>query len=274
MATANRNSKFRNRILAGLPVADRKRIAKRLELVPLELKQVLFDVDTPIKYVYFLERGVASIVSVMSDGVAVEAATIGNEGLVGLPLFHGVDRIAAQAFIQIPGDAYRMTSSDFREELKRRESALPVRLGRYTEALFALVAQSAGCNRVHPIRQRCARWLLLTHDRVDSDEFALSQRFLSQMLGVRRAGVTKAAGELHRARLIRYRAGRVTVLNRQGLERASCECYAIISQEFARLIDGRPRKDPLSRVRTSSSGKSVLEAPRQRRSPRAPEAKQ
>ena len=255
------NVRPRNRILASLPHAEYARVAPRLERVVLELRQLLFDVDRPIEHVYFPENSVGSVVNVMTDGSAVETATIGNEGMVGLPVFHGVDRTTAQAFCQIPGEALRMEARAFKAELQHTRGALTAILGRYTEALFTQVAQSSACNRLHPMRQRCARWLLMTHDRVGGDTFPITHRFLSQMLGVRRATVTRAAGSLQKAGLIDYRMGTTRVIDRAGLEAASCECYAIIRREFDRLLERRDAPSPLADTRTSERGKSVTKGP-------------
>src|SRR3954468_12229379 len=265
-AREHANARVRNWILGALPSVEYRRLAPRLERVPLELRQLLFDHDEPIEHVYFCESAVVSVVSIMTDGTAVETATVGNEGMVGLPVFHGVDRTAAQAFCQIPGDALRMTTAAFRAELQHH-GALETLLGRYAEAMFIQVAQSSACNRVHPMRERCARWLLATHDRVGRDEFPLTHRFLAQMLGVRRATVTQAAGSFHAAGLIEYRMGTLRILDRRGLESASCECYAIIRRAFGHLRGGRVPASPLAGVPTSKSGKSVAKSPRKGRSP-------
>lgn len=250
----------RNIILRTIPEAEFERLSLGLERICLESSQVLYEPNVPIEFVYFVETGVASIVSVMSDGSAVETATVGYEGMVGLPLFHGVDRTAAQCFCQVPGESWRMPAGDFQAEL-RRNAALMTILGRYTQALFTQVAQSSACNRVHTMRARCARWLLQTHDRVDTDTFQLTQRFLAQMLGVRRATVTEAAGSLQDAKLIEYKMGTIRVLDRQGLEAAACECYFIIRRESERLLEGRESTNPLERVQTSAHGQSQLTEP-------------
>ncbi|HVE78888.1 MAG TPA: Crp/Fnr family transcriptional regulator [Gemmatimonadaceae bacterium] len=247
----------RNRILAALPADEYARLAPRLELVPLELRHLVFDVDQPIEHVYFPEAGVVSIVSVMADGTAAETATVGYEGMVGLPVFLGTDRTASQAFCQVRGEAYRLTTPAFLQAVGESATLRAV-LGRYAQALFTLVAQSSACNRLHPMRQRCARWLLMTHDRVGTATFALTQQFLSQMLGVRRATVTEAAGELQAAGLIEYAYGKITVRDRPGLERAACECYAITQREFARLLEGRSLPGPLTGVRLSEGGLSAV----------------
>ncbi|HVE80140.1 MAG TPA: Crp/Fnr family transcriptional regulator [Gemmatimonadaceae bacterium] len=246
----------RNRILAALPGDEYARLAPGLELVPLELRRLVFDVDQPIEHVYFPEAGVISIVSVMADGTAAETATVGYEGMAGLPVFLGTDRTASQAFCQVRGEAYRLTTPVFLQAVGESATLRAV-LGRYAQALFTLVAQSSACNRLHPMRQRCARWLLMTHDRVGTETFALTQQFLSQMLGVRRATVTEAAGELQAAGLIEYAYGKITVRDRARLERATCECYEIVRQEFARLLEERPARSPLRDVPTSENGFST-----------------
>jgi len=249
----------RNRILAALPAGELERLGPELELVELEVRQVLIDPNKVIGDVYFLEEGVVSILGVMEDGSAVETATVGHEGMVGLPVFLGAMSMAAQAFAQVPGRAYRMPAAALREEV-RRGGALSGLLGRYTQALFTLLSQSSACNRMHAVEQRCARWLLLTHDRVGSDTFELTHLFLSQMLGVRRATVTEVAGELQRRGLIEYTRGKITIVDRPGLERAACECYGVIASEFARLLEDRHSASPLDGVETSEDGMSTLGA--------------
>jgi CRP-like cAMP-binding protein len=246
----------RNRILAALPEAEYTRLEPELERVPLELRQLVYDVDTPISHVYFPEAGIVSVVGLMADGAAVETATVGNEGMIGLPIFLGTDRTTMQAFCQVRGWALRMEASAFRAALGEG-GELPRILGRYTQALFTLVAQSSACNRLHAMRQRCARWLLLTRDRVESDTFELTHQFLSQMLGVRRATVTEAAGALQADGLIEYAYGKVTVRDRARLEAAACECYLIIRREFARLLEGRTIPSPLDGARVSEGGVST-----------------
>jgi CRP-like cAMP-binding protein len=246
----------RNRILRSLPESELARLAPALERVCMASRELAFDVDVPISHVYFPEDCVISIVGVMTDGSAVETATVGWEGMVGLPVFLGVESTPAQAFCQIPGEALRLDTGTLQREVARG-GELSATLSRYTQAHFTQVAQASACNRVHTMRQRCARWLLQTHDRVTSDEFPLTQRFLSQMLGVRRATVTEAAQSLQHAGLIAYIHGRITIRDRRGLERAACECYTIIQREFERLLEGRNPPSPLAGVRTSERGHSI-----------------
>ena len=251
---------LRNLILAGLSARQRERIIEAAERVPFKKKMVLFDVDRPIQYVYFPEDGVASLVNIFSDGSAVESATVGYEGMVGLPVFLGATSMSAQAFVQVQGFAHRLRIEDFKAELDAAPELRAV-LNRYTQALMTLLAQTSACNRRHAIEERCARWLLMTHDRVASDYFSLTQEFLAMMLGVRRATVTVAAGTLHKAGFIDYDRGTIQILDRSGLERASCECYAIVRNEFARLNLGPSIANPLEDVRSSAGGETTLAEP-------------
>jgi len=247
----------RNRILLSLRHAERDRLMADLELVGLDIREIVYDVDTRIDHVYFVETGVLSIVGVTADGSSVETATVGREGMLGLPVFLDSDRSSTQAFCQVAGESLRMTADAFRRAAAA-SGDLRLMLHRYTQALFTQVAQTSACNRLHPVRQRCARWLLQTHDRMDTPEFPLTHDFLSQMLGVRRASVTEVAGVLQREGLIEYAHGRITIKNRRGLERTSCECYAIVQAEFDRLLDGRKTASPLDGIKASKDGKSVL----------------
>lgn len=226
----------RNRLLAAIPVEDYDRLSPHLEFVSLGIKDVIYEPEKPIRNVYFPLDGVCSILSVDAEGRAVEVATVGNEGMVGLPVFLGATSSPGLAFSQIPGQALRMDAASFRE-LVTPGTPLHSRLQRYTEALFNMVAQGSACNRLHTIRQRCARWLLMSHDRVGRDEFELTQEFLSDMLGVRRASVSEVAGELQSDGFITYTRGVITILDRAGLERTSCSCYQIIKREFDRVLD-------------------------------------
>ena len=225
-----------NRILGGLPAREFRRVESSLTPVALELKDPLLDSGKRIGTVYFPETAVVSLLTSMDDGSMIEIATIGNEGLVGVPVFLGAESMGARDFyqVQVPGRAQAMDIEAFVETTGRD----PFRglIQRYAQALFSQVTQQVACNGLHSVEERCSRWLLLTHDRVRSDEFPLTQEFLAQMLGVRRASVSVAAGILQKAGFIRYSRGRVTVLDRGGLEHASCECYGIIRAEFDRLL--------------------------------------
>jgi CRP-like cAMP-binding protein len=226
-----------NRLLSSLPRADYERILPDLKAVPLKFRISLHEPGDKMPYVYFPNTGVISMLTVMEDGAAVEIATIGNEGMADLFVFLGLEESDSRLLIQVPGSAMRMESARFRRHIEELPS-LRALLDYYAVALFALVAQSAACNRMHPMVERCARWLLMTHDRVDAPAFPMTHDFLSEMLGVRRPSVSVAAAALRDAGLITYRRGKVTVLDRSGLEAASCECYRLIRERFDRLPGG------------------------------------
>ena len=227
-----------NRLLDLLPPEDYARLRPNLHPIALAYRQSLYRARKPVGFVYFIETGVGSLVNTMANGEAAEVGTIGNEGVVGLPVLMGDNRAPTAVYVQVPGVGLRMKATLFEKELARSASMRAVML-HYAHAFFNQVAQSAACNRFHTIQQRCCRWLLMTHDRMDSDEFLLTQEFLAMMLGVQRTGVTAAAGGLQRAGLIRYKRGIVTMIDRRGLERRSCECYRISKAEFDRLLGGR-----------------------------------
>lgn len=228
-------SSLGNKLLAAIPREEYERLLPFMESVALDYKQFLYEANTPLPYVYFLSGGVVLLLAIMDDGASVDVATIGNEGIVGLPIFLGVEKTAGNAIVQIAGNALRMPSAIFSRKVPPR-TPLHNLLQRYTQALMLSMAQTAACNRLRPIEERCSRWLLMTHDCVREDEFTLTQEFLAQMLGVRRATVTVAAGMLQKAGLIRYSRGQITILDRLGLEASSCECYRIIRTEFDRLL--------------------------------------
>ncbi|HEU4411303.1 MAG TPA: Crp/Fnr family transcriptional regulator [Polyangiaceae bacterium] len=225
----------RNRLLRALPRADYQRLGPHLRALSLTFKQSLFEPLKPIPYVYFIESAVISLVTKLDNGEVIEVATIGNEGLAGLPVFLGAVSSPGWAFAQIPGEALRVKAAVFRDEVGQG-GGLQGLLKRYTQALFNQIAQSAACNRAHGLEQRCARWLLMTLDRVGAPEFSLTHEFMSQMLGVRRATVTLAAGALQSAGYIEYRRGRVKVVDRARLEARACGCYRVIRDEYERLV--------------------------------------
>jgi CRP-like cAMP-binding protein len=227
-----------NRLLGLLPPRDYARLRPHLLPIPLEYRQSLYRARKPIGFVYFIETGVGSLVNTMANGEAAEVGTIGNEGIVGLPLLLGDDRAPTSVYVQVPGTGLRMKAALFEKELARSASMRAV-MHHYAHAFFNQVAQSAACNQFHSLEQRCCRWLLMTHDRMQSDEFLLTQEFLAMMLGVQRTGVSAAAGALQRAGFIRYKRGNVTIINRRGLERRACECYGVSKREFDRLLGGR-----------------------------------
>ena len=248
--------RYRNKILSGLPANELERITPHLERVPLVRRMVAYDPLQPISHVYFVETGVISVVSIMRDRTAIETATVGCEGIIGLPVYMGVDAVPEQAFVQVPGEGLRLPSGQFRA-IAQQMPVLQQLLDRYSVCLFTLAAQCSGCNRAHTMEQRCARWLLMVHDRVPGDEFELTQDFLSQMLGVRRATVSETASQLQEAGLISYSRGRVVVVDRAGLEHVACECYGIIRSTFARILEDRDVPNVLDTMSLSEEGTST-----------------
>ena len=226
---------YRNRLLRLLPRSDFDALHPHLEAITLEYRQPLFEANRPLRSVYFPVTGVASLVNTMADGSAAEVGTIGNEGIVGLPIILGDELTPMSAYVQVPGSGLHLRAEILRSALQRSAGMRTVIL-HYTHAFFNQVAQSAACNHFHSLEQRCCRWLLMTHDRVQSDRFLLTQEFLGMMLGVQRTGVNLAARKLKLDGLIDYRRGKVTILNRRELERHSCECYAVSKREFDRLL--------------------------------------
>ena len=224
-----------NRLLGLLTNADYERLRPHLQAVPLEYRKSLYEADKSIEFVWFIETGVGSLVNTMANGDAAEVGTIGNEGIVGLPVLFGDRQASTSVYIQVPGVGLRMSATAFERELAQSVSMRKVML-QYAHAFFNQVAQSAACNQYHSLRQRCCRWLLMTHDRMTSDQFLLTQEFLAMMLGVQRSGVSAAAGALQRTGIIRYNRGNVTIVDRASLERQSCECYGIAKKEFDRLF--------------------------------------
>ncbi|HEY8601477.1 MAG TPA: Crp/Fnr family transcriptional regulator [Thermomicrobiales bacterium] len=222
-----------NRLLAALPPEEYDRIAPHCTIVHLKSSAPIYDMNARIEQVYFPLSGMISVVALMADGNMVEAGTIGREGMTGLPIFYGDDHSPLLTFAQVPGDHARLPIAVFREALVPGTTLY--RLTQlFAQSYFVLTAQSAGCNRLHPNEERCARWLLLTQDRVGAATFSLSHEFLGMMLGTRRASVTLAMSTLQRAGLITYRRGVVTITDHPGLEAATCECYGIITARYAR----------------------------------------
>lgn len=225
-----------NRLLGLLTPEDYGCLRPHLERIALGYRQSLYRANKPISFVYFIESGVGSLVNTMTNDDAAEVGTIGNEGIVGLPLLFGDRSAPTGVYVQVPGTGLRMKAAIFRRELERSASMRAVML-LYAHAFFNQVAQSAACNQFHSLEQRCCRWLLMTHDRMQSNEFLLTQEFLAMMLGVQRTGVTAAAGALQRSGLIKYSRGHVKIIDRPGLTRRACECYNISKREFDRLLD-------------------------------------
>ncbi len=225
----------RNRLLNLLSAEDYARLRQHLQPVEFKYKLSLYEADRQIEFVYFIETGVASLVNTMKNGDAAEVGTIGNEGMVGLPVILGDSQAPTSVYMQVAGHGLKMKAKTFWEEMQR-SSSLHMAMLHYAHAFFNQVAQSAACNTFHVLEQRCSRWLLMTHDRMQSDEFPLTQEFLAMMLGVQRPGVTLAARALQRAGLIRYTRGNVIILDHAGLMKRSCECYAVSKREFDRLL--------------------------------------
>jgi CRP-like cAMP-binding protein len=213
-----------NRMLAALSRRELDQLAGDLEFVALEWRHCAYEPHRKIRHTYFPIHGVMSIVTVMSDGTELEAATVGNEGCLGIAVSLGCSKTAMKAFCQVPGVAARIRVGAFQRELRRGGKLADV-VGRCTEALICQLARTAACNSVHDIEQRCARWLLQTHDRMGTSPFPLTQKLLGAMLGVRRAGVNEACSRLRQAGLITYTRELIAILDRKGLERASCDCY-------------------------------------------------
>jgi CRP-like cAMP-binding protein len=224
-----------NRLLSILPAHELAELEPALEHVQLAFQQVLHEWEQPVSHLWFPCRGVGSIVSTMADGSSVEVATVGREGMVGLSAVLGARHLAQRVFVQVPGDSFRLPVERY-AELQAKLPVLGRVLLRYAAALVTQIAQGSACNRLHEIEARCARWLLMTHDRVDGDSFRMTHEFLAQMLGVTRPSVTIAAGFLQRAGMIHYSRGEVSILDRARLEEASCECYGVITGEFRRLL--------------------------------------
>jgi CRP-like cAMP-binding protein len=226
-----------NRLLDSLPPAQKAELAPHLEHVRLELKELLFEAGKRIDSVYFPITAVASLLNLVEDTFGVEIATIGNEGLVGLSLSWGIDTFNPREFVQcqVPGDALVMDAETFASKVAAG-GELTWLVHRYTQAFVTQIGQQVACNGLHSIEERCARWMLLTHDRVGSDEFPLTQEFLAQMLGVRRPSVTVVAGILQQAGFIRFHRGRFTITDRRGLENSACDCYRVLREVFDRLV--------------------------------------
>ena len=224
-----------NELLRALPAEVWKRLKPQLELVPLPLGDVLYESGGKMKHVYFPTTAIVSLLYVMEDGRSAEIAVVGLEGVVGVSLFMGGESTSSRALVQSAGFAYRLTAAILKDEFKRAGPMMHVLL-RYTQALITQMAQTAVCNRHHTVDQQLCRWLLLSLDRLAVNELKMTQELIANMLGVRREGVTEAAGKLQEAGLIEYSRGTITVLDRLGLEKRSCECYEVVKKEFERLL--------------------------------------
>jgi CRP-like cAMP-binding protein len=229
------HSPQQNNLLAALPAAELELLAVHLELVPMRLGDMLYGPDEQLRHAYFPTTSIVSLHYVMESGASAETAGVGNEGVVGVSLFMGGDTTPSSAVVQTAGNAYRLPRQILKEEFNRG-AALQGLLLRYTQALITQMAQTAVCNRHHSVEQQLCRWLLLTLDRLSGNELIMTQELVANMLGVRRVGVTEAAGNLQRAGYISYRRGHIAVLDRSGLEQHTCECYAVVKKELSRLL--------------------------------------
>lgn len=228
----------RNAILGSLPAADLEQLHPALDVVDAELRRTVYEAGGPIEEVFFPLSAVFSLVAVAEERVTVEVATVGREGMVGLPLFLGAASSPHPAFCQVSGKAARMTADDLRKALASNGGSLHQALRRFTQATMVQIAQNVVCNSSHVTDARAARWLLMTLDRVGAPEFSLTQEFLAQMLGVSRTTVTDVAGKLQSDGLIRYSRGVMRINDRDGLERRSCPCYAVVKAEFESAMRG------------------------------------
>jgi CRP-like cAMP-binding protein len=233
------HSPEQNRLLAALPAREFGRLAPQLELVSMPLGQALYESGGHLQHVYFPTTSIVSLLYVMEDGASAEIAVVGNEGILGISLFMGGETTPSRAVVQSAGHGYRLKAQLLKQEFQRAGPVMDLLL-RYTQALITQMAQTAVCNRHHSVEQQLCRWLLLSLDRLSTFELTMTQELIANMLGVRREGVTEAAGKLQHAGIIRYSRGRITVLDRKRLEQNVCECYAVVKKEFERLLSDLP----------------------------------
>jgi CRP-like cAMP-binding protein len=226
---------LQNHLLAALPVAERERLFPQLQPVEMPLGKVLYESGDVLRHVYFPTNSIVSLLYVLADGASAEISVVGNEGLIGIALFMGGETTPSRAIVQSAGYAYRLNGQSLKDEF-HRNGEVQLLLLRYTQALITQMAQTAVCNRHHSVDQQLCRWLLLSLDRLDSNQLVMTQELIANMLGVRREGVTEAAGKLHKLGIIRYGRGRITVLDRPRLEERCCECYAVVKKETDRLL--------------------------------------
>jgi CRP-like cAMP-binding protein len=234
---------MQNHLLAALPAAEFARLLPHLELVPMPLGEALYESGGRLQHVYFPTTSIVSLLYVLANGASAEIAIVGNEGILGISLFMGGETTPSRAVVQSAGYGYRLLAHLLKQEFNRAGPVLHLLL-RYTQALITQMTQTAVCNRHHSVEQQLCRWLLLSLDRLQSPSLNMTQELIANMLGVRREGVTEAAGKLQRAGFIRYRRGRIDVLDRPGLERTACECYTVVKREFDRLLADIPHGDP------------------------------
>ena len=224
-----------NHVLDALPQTEQERLFPHLKLVPMPLGMVLYESGATLRHIYFPTNCIVSLLYVMQDGASAEIAVVGNEGAVGVSLFMGGETTPSRAIVQSAGWAYRLTGARLKQEFNRHGEMLHILL-RYTQSLITQMAQTAVCNRHHSLDQQLCRWLLLSLDRLSGNELRMTQELIANMLGVRREGVTEAAGKLQKLGAIRYSRGKITVLDRPQLEKLSCECYAVVKKESDRLL--------------------------------------
>jgi len=232
---STRDDPRRNHLLAVLPEEEYQRLLPHLQLVPISLGQVLYEPGGKMRHVFFPTTAIVSALYIMEDGASAEMAVVGNEGIVGIPLFMGGETTTSSAVVQSAGHAYRLKGELLQQEFNR-SGELQRLLLRYTQALLTQMAQTAVCNRHHSLEQQFCRCLLLSLDRLSSNDVAMTQELIASRIGVRREGVTEAAGHLQKAGLIEYRRGHITVLDRTALAARSCECYAVVKKEYDRLL--------------------------------------
>lgn len=238
MPVADAYNPRQNYLLDALSAAERERIYPRLQLVPMPLGKVLYESGDVQRHVYFPADCIISLLYVMADGASAEISVVGREGIIGVSLFMGGETTPSRAIVQSAGSAYRLVSQQLKDEF-HRNGEMQLLLLRYTQALLTQMAQTAVCNRHHSVDQQLCRWLLLSLDRLPSNELTMTQELIANMLGVRREGVTEAAGKLQKLGIIDYVRGKITVLDRSGLERRCCECYAVVKKETDRLLPNR-----------------------------------
>ncbi len=244
---ASFDSPNQNHLLAALPAAEFERLAAPLELVPMLLGEMLYEPGGQLQHAYFPTTAIVSLHYVMETGASAESAGVGNEGVVGISLFMGGDTTPSSAVVQTAGHAYRLERGLLMREFNRA-GLLQRLLLRYTQALITQMTQTAVCNRHHSVEQQLCRWLLSTLDRIPSRELVMTQELIASLLGVRREGITEAAGKLQHAGFIRYRRGHITVLERDGLETLACECYAVVRNELKRLLSDVQYRQGVSSV--------------------------
>jgi CRP-like cAMP-binding protein len=239
----NTHSPDENHLLAALPAEIRARLFPHLESIQMPLGTVIYESGNELHNVYFPTTAIVSLLYVMLDGASAELAVVGNEGLVGVALLLGGESMPNRAIVQSAGHVYRLKGDLLKQELKRDNGLQPLLL-RYTQALLTQMAQTAVCNRHHTLDQQLCRWLLLSLDRLPSNHLVMTQELIANMLGVRREGVTQAAGNLQKAGLIEYQRGHITVIDRAGLEARACECYAVVKKECERLLPSQSLCNP------------------------------